>query len=66
MLGYAVIGVVVVSVLALLASSIHVLKQYERAVQFRLGKLRDVAPRPRAGADLPADRPDQEACHCGS
>lgn len=46
MLGYAVIGVVVVVVLVVLVWSIHVLKQYERAVQFRLGKLRDGARGP--------------------
>ena len=41
MLAYILIAVVVVAVLALLVASIHVLKQYERAVQFRLGKLKD-------------------------
>ena len=41
MLSYILIAVVVVAVLALLVASIHVLKQYERAVQFRLGKLKD-------------------------
>ena len=46
MVYYIVIAVVVVALLALLASSIHVLKQYERAVQFRLGKLRGGARGP--------------------
>ena len=42
-----IILVVVVAVLLLVAaSSIHVLKQYERAVQFRLGKLEDGARGP--------------------
>ncbi len=41
MLAYILIAVVVVAALALLVASIHVLKQYERAVQFRLGKLKD-------------------------
>ena len=41
MLAYILIAVVIVAVLALLVASIHVLKQYERAVQFRLGKLKD-------------------------
>ena len=38
---YILIAVLIVAVVALLAASIHVLKQYERAVQFRLGKLKD-------------------------
>jgi SPFH domain/Band 7 family protein len=41
-----IIVVVVNAVLLLVASSIHVLEQYERAVQFRLGKLKDGARGP--------------------
>ncbi len=38
---YVVLGVIAVLVVVLLAAAIKILKQYERGVQFRLGRLRD-------------------------
>ncbi len=43
---FAVAGVVVLLVLVGLAASVRVLKQYERGVQFRLGKVKDGARGP--------------------
>jgi len=37
--GWIVIAVVVIVVVALVAASVHIVKQYERAVKFRLGRL---------------------------
>jgi regulator of protease activity HflC (stomatin/prohibitin superfamily) len=38
---YVVLAIIIVLALVLLAASVRILKQYERGVQFRLGKLRD-------------------------
>ena len=63
---WVIIAVVGVLAVAALCASVRILKQYERGVQFRLGRLKD--GRARSGPRSSSSRSSItcSACRCGS